>query len=286
LTSVIQHPAAYETTTASATSFTHQRTLSAVVASFPPDQLTFAPEDELEGVPISMLPDEVIILILQELARVRDVASIERFAAVNRKARVISVDSDVWRNLVLSTYIPPQIPETLSFSDVLGQYAEDYRRTYIEHPRIRFDGVYIAVCHYVRPGQSESGWANVTHLITYHRYLRFFPDGTVLSLLDQNHPPAEIVQLMILTTKLKGYYKGTWRLDGTTVEIRDLADLGGGFGYGFEMVLSLKSKPLGRWNRLTIEEYSSVNLSTGDTATLGLKHERPFWFSKVLSYEV
>lgn len=84
----------------------------------------------------------------------------------------------------------PEIAEDVSISDLLERYSEDYRRVYIEHPRIRLDGVYIAVCHYMyvlsmkykyfdvsvelddsRAGLSENAWTNISHLITYHRYL-------------------------------------------------------------------------------------------------------------------
>ena len=57
-----------------------------------------------------------------------------------------------------------------------------------EQPRLRMDGVYIAVCHYMcvclllmlliaylplisRPGLSENYWVHTSHLVTYHRYL-------------------------------------------------------------------------------------------------------------------
>lgn len=46
-------------------------------------------------------------------------------------------------------YKPPQILYGLSLETVAGKYMSDYRRVYIEHPRLRLDGVYIAVCHYV-----------------------------------------------------------------------------------------------------------------------------------------
>ncbi len=54
--------------------------------------------------------------------------------------------------------------------------------------------------------------------------------------------------------------------------------------YAFAMSLNLRSKPLGRWNRLDIQSYDTLNLETGDVTPVVLKHERPFWFSKVKSY--
>lgn len=54
--------------------------------------------------------------------------------------------------------------------------------------------------------------------------------------------------------------------------------------YVFSMMLELRSRHLGRWNRMDIQAYNSVNLDTGDVHPFALKHERPFWFSKVRSY--
>ena len=53
------------------------------------------------------------------------------------------------RELVKITYKPPQIPHGLTPEVIADDYMSDYRRVYIEHPRLRLDGVYIAVCHYV-----------------------------------------------------------------------------------------------------------------------------------------
>ena len=54
--------------------------------------------------------------------------------------------------------------------------------------------------------------------------------------------------------------------------------------YSFQMVLDLRSRPLGRWNRLDLRTYDSVRLGSGEATPLALKNERPFWFSKVRSY--
>jgi F-box protein 9 len=67
-------------------------TLASILDKFPQD-LKFEPEDERNGVPLRFLPDEVLVLVLRSL----DPTTIERFAAVNRKARVISLDSGIWR---------------------------------------------------------------------------------------------------------------------------------------------------------------------------------------------
>ena len=55
----------------------------------------------------------------------------------------------VLRELVQDTYIPPQIRNDVDIADIAEQYMYDFRCVFIEHPRLRLDGVYIAVCHYM-----------------------------------------------------------------------------------------------------------------------------------------
>ena len=56
--------------------------------------------------------------------------------------------------------------------------------------------------------------------------------------------------------------------------------------YVFQMALNLQSRPLGKWNKLEFSGYDSVDLESGETIPLSLKHERPYYFSKVRSYTV
>ncbi|KAG8898411.1 hypothetical protein FRC01_010927, partial [Tulasnella sp. 417] len=261
-------------------------TLAEVLVSFSSQPLHFMPEDERQGVPLDKLPDELVVAILANLADRRDVLSIERFGSVCRKSRLVSLDPVIWRRVVQWAYVPPQVDDLAMMREIGKSYDDDWRHMYINHPRVRLDGVYIAVCHYIRRGHNENPWVTVSHLITYHRYLRFMPDGTVLSLLTNNEvPPSQVVHTLVPSLKAKGFYIGTWRLEDSTVIVEDLLDSEGIFvRYGFEMTLDLKSRPHGRWNKLTFTGYSSVHLETGEREPLVLKHERPFWFSKVKSY--
>ncbi|KAG5723678.1 F-box only protein 9 [Termitomyces sp. T112] len=277
--------------------------LASILAGFPND-LSFEPENEEEPVHLQMVPEELLIMFLRKL----DTTSIERFASVCRKARVIALDSVIWRELVGATYIPPQITRDEDLTSVLERYLYDYRRVYIEHPRVRLDGVYIATCHYVRPGLSENSWVTINHLITYHRYLRFYPSGQVLSLLaNEEFTPQQVIPLLKPTLRMKGFYIGTWSITDTTIQITNLLDASGRYPlptdnlptssvnnsdgseanrYTFVMTLDLVSRPLGRWNKMNILAYNSVHLGTGDVNPVALKNERPFWFSRVRSYSV
>ncbi|KAI0675714.1 hypothetical protein C8Q78DRAFT_964066 [Trametes maxima] len=256
-------------------------TLAGLISSWP-GNLTFEAEDEQEGAPIEHLPDELLVMVL----RLLDHTALERFGRVNRKARVVSLDASIWRPKVQRLLKPPQISDEEVFEALVLRYMTDYRRVYIEHPRVRYDGVYIAVCHYIRNGLGENVWVNHSHLITYYRYLRFLPDGQVLSLLaNEELAPAQVIPLLKPTLRTKGFFIGTWYLDGTEVHIDDLLDPGSPeTRYSFQMILDLHSRPLGRWNRLNFREYNSVHTGNGEAMPLALKNERPFWFSKVRSY--
>lgn len=53
------------------------------------------------------------------------------------------------REFVQTTYKPPQISDEEEPEALAETYVGDFRRVFIEHPRVRLDGVYIAICHYV-----------------------------------------------------------------------------------------------------------------------------------------
>ncbi|CAE6466582.1 unnamed protein product [Rhizoctonia solani] len=137
---------------------TSTHSIRTLISAFPPaSELTFSPEDERQPVAIAHVPDELLIHIL----RLLDVSTIERFALVCRRARVLTVDPNLWRwvyrithfvrlnkrsrDFVTSTYVPPQIPTTIPLTEYITRFDYDMRRLYIELPRLRLDGVYIAM---------------------------------------------------------------------------------------------------------------------------------------------
>jgi F-box protein 9 len=205
---------------------------------------------------------------------------VSRFSTLRSGARL--------RDFVVLGYKPPQIPYPETILDLVKTYGVDFRRLYIETPRVRLDGVYIAVCRYLRSGRSDNAWVNVIHEIIYHRYLRFFPDGTVVSLLTSDQiPPREIIPILSPSLRMKGLSTGFWELHDTAVYLTSLADPTGStnFPYVFQMTLQLTSRPLGRWNKLAILAYDSVHVESGEMVSVSIDQEKTqFAFSKVRSY--
>lgn len=65
--------------------------LSSLLANFARN-LMFEPENEEEPVYLNKLPDELLVMILVTL----DTTSIERFARVCKKARILTLDPVIW----------------------------------------------------------------------------------------------------------------------------------------------------------------------------------------------
>lgn len=165
--------------------------------------------------PIANVPSEVIVEILRHVA-LRDPAAFGRMALVcKRLAYHFAHEQHIWKRVcqrpefgfqgmhysfVCDTLgrpiytlddqrytpfpaeVPAEIPSSLSsWSQVFQCY-----------PRIRFTGIYISTVNYSRPGATSSfqnvSWNSPIHIVTYYRYLRFYPDGSVVSLLTTTDP--------------------------------------------------------------------------------------------------
>lgn len=176
-------------------------------------------EPEIEGTPpppcpIANIPTEVLLVILRHVA-LMDPASFCRMALVcKRLAYHFANEQHIWKRLcqgfefgfksmhysfacdihgnpeyiMRQRYtpfpfsVPVQIPKPLSsWSQVFQMF-----------PRIRFTGVYLSTVNYTRPGAASSyhniSWDSPIHIVTYYRYLRFYSDGSVISILTTAEP--------------------------------------------------------------------------------------------------
>lgn len=227
-----------------------------------------------------------------------DWQSLETLGRTCWKFRLLTKSPSLWREIVRETYYPPILDPTLSLADLYERHHSDWRTAFINQPRVRLNGCYIAACHYARPGLSEDAWVRVIHVVEFYRSIRFLPDGTALSLLTTD-PPSETVRRLEPALKAKGFSKGRWELfeqgldddneegrpRGPKVVVEDLRDKSM-HKYAFRMVFGLRSTTRGRWNKLDLLEYFSVNLTNGEVLPLPQKHSRPFHFSRVIAYGV
>ncbi|KAL6852005.1 hypothetical protein J3F83DRAFT_764980 [Trichoderma novae-zelandiae] len=183
-------------------------------------------------------------------------------------------------------------------------------------PRVRFNGCYISTVNYIRTGQATTNQAvwggDPVLIVTYYRYLRFFRDGTAISLLTTTSPAdvvhhltPELLQLhrdspnahlpsAMMHQALKGRWRQSSALDHPdNPDPREQeADLyveteGVGAKYMYRMDLSLRSAGKGtKNNKIVWKSFCSHNKLTGDWAEFQLKNDKPFFFSRVKSYGV
>ena len=315
------------------------------------------PTEFSESLPcfISMLPEEILTEILLYIAE-DDIATLASLSQVCKRLAFLVVSEDsVWRRAALGhTFgfpamlyqyacdikgkpIEPssngegnysleavsgvlEVPER-SFLPLTPIYPS-YRRMLEKRPRVRFNGCYISTVNYTRPGATTSNWTWNTPvlIVTYFRYLRFFRDGTVISLLTTSEPQNTVPHLRkehlhgnhtgnLPQSVMRDALRGRWRLSGdpfqeksqipkslvgeeaALAEVEDEGDLhieteGVVPKYIYKLHLGLNNAGRGaRNNKLAWKGYWSHNRLTDDWAEFGLKNDRAFHWSRVRSYD-
>lgn len=219
--------------------------------------------------------------------------------------------------IAVPTLLPPPLP-TIELNSKWTSYAKMFRH----RPRIRFNGIYISTCNYVRPGAVAPSrtWGAAIHIVTYYRYLRFFRDGRCLSLLT-THEPKEIVHMftpdlldrvnvpvkagrqgrqrrdrtVISEAKedpISNTYKGRWKLGGEpstdgSHEFDEGAlsvETEGVYEkYTYRMDFHLKGQERGR-SRLLWDGFYAYNKEVDEWNEIAMKNEKGFVFSRVKAY--
>lgn len=254
--------------------------------------------------PLIHLPPEVTALVLQTVA-LNDLSDFTKMTFSCSKLSYIGYTTQgIWKALCYKEfgcqhYSPNYIEEYDGNVDeeVIANniYNHSWRRMYLERPRLWFNGVYISTCNYLRPGMGES-WNAPIHMVTYYRYLRFYEDGTCISLLTTNEPSeivpnfnqryvndninGNIVYARDDGTVLghqKGVVNGTWKLDSRDGQI--LIETEGSVDrYIFYMRLQIRSSGHNKLNKLKWINFWSFNKLTQDYGEFSLKHDKAYFF--------
>lgn len=165
--------------------------------------------------PISKVPSEVIVEILHYVG-LQDPATFGRMALVcKRFAYHFAHEQQLWRRICQSPefgfegmhytfacdlhghpiftlsgtrYTPFPVDAPVEIPKPLSSWSQVFQ----SYPRIRFTGCYISTVNYTREGAASSfqtvSWNSPIHIVTYYRYLRFYPDGSAVSLLTTTEP--------------------------------------------------------------------------------------------------
>lgn len=219
-----------------------------------------------------------------------------------------------------STPFVPLSNDTITQSLLQSTYSSSWRQMFRLRPRIRFNGCYISTVNYIRPGQaspSAIAWNSPVHIVTYYRYLRFYRDGTLISLLTTAEP-SEVVHH--LTKELLEYHRrnqsshlpssvmtdarrGRWHLSSLNEfpslesDIDPSPKAGGSEGtlyvetegvhekyfYRMELKMTSAGKTV-KNNKLTWNGFWNYNRLTDDWGEFTLRNDKAFFWSRVKSY--
>jgi F-box protein 9 len=297
--------------------------------------------------PIADLPSELLMQILTHLA-VADISSFARLAQVCKKfAYVVSTEEQIWKRVCLGSEVgfgamhydwqrdvlggplDEDVPELDDDGNVLeaisplrkeditealyhSAYSSSWHLMFRLRPRIRFNGCYISTVNYMRPGQAspmQLTWSSPVHIVTYYRYLRFFRDGTVISLLSTTEP-ADVVHYLtkelaathrngasphLPSIVMQNALRGRWRLstaeDSPESDLKDaegdvfIETEGANPRYMYRMQVSLRSAGKGaKNNKLVWQGFWNYNRLTDDAGEFTLRNDKAFYWSRVKSY--
>ena len=318
---------------------------SSILGQEPPTEASPAPP-----CPISSIPVELLVKIFH-LTAASDPASFARLSQVCRRlAYFVATEDPIWRETCGSdSFGFPSMrykwaltvmgrPLPMSIEDLDSQVAQvsldsvgptlplsplypSYREMWKDRPRVRFNGCYISTVNYYRPGvaaPTSATWSAPVIIVTYYRYLRFFRDGSCISLLTTCGPTEVVHHLAnenmhsshasgLPSAVMNNALRGRWKLTGDPYGKEQQRDNGeveeeGSLDietegadadrpepkYTYKMVLKMKnarkSQFTTRNNKLAWMGYWSYNKLTDDWAKFDLKNDRPYLWSRVKSY--
>lgn len=263
---------------------------------------TFANEvihksDETLPNPLNTLPDDIIQVIIELLIH-QDTPSFVSFAMCCKRIAYLGFStSHSWKILCNLVYPKQQYnPEVARLngistdqSKMVISYDHDWHRMYMERPFIKFNGIYISVVNYYREGgraDGSSSWTNPIRMITYYRYIRFYPDGSCLKLLTVEEPQ-HIVSKFSKNWRENGLQQkichGWWNLtpDGqVSIDSEGSVDR-------YRFIENLQINNSGhrhKHNRLLWINYEFMDIETTERNEFDIKKEKPYIFSRVKSY--
>lgn len=182
---------------------------------------------------------------------------------------------------------------------------------FLNKERVHFNGCYISKTSYLRYGENsfQDEFYRPIQLITYYRYLRFLPDGTVFVMTNSDEPQVGVSKLKNLHNIRPDVLKGEWRFHGNIVIIicfknnntnsKAFVSRRRGSMMGVETTVSTKyyiemkigGPPKKKFCQLRWQTYSLIQKQgngSESTTEFELSNSKfpPLWFSKVKSYHL
>ncbi|KAI5955132.1 hypothetical protein KGF54_001693 [Candida jiufengensis] len=272
--------------------------------------------------PLTHLPTDIWLYILEILV-LTNPESWFMMSITCKKFAYLGFNTSVWRTLCNTIY-PAQIYEenliylasqtssqTIELPipknqlEILPQYDNSWKKMLHERPFIKFHGCYISIVNYYSEGGKSEfslSWTNPVKTITYYRYIRFYPDGTMIKVLSVL-PPNQVVSWLSKERKSIPHedthdkeshkiYSGKWKINSAG-EVHVQIDNGSTSYLTFHYYFQVKNLGHFKHGKMNWIKYFAVRKSTGDDddrvgeiMEYSIRNEKPFKFSKVRSYKI
>eukprot|EP00164_Ancoracysta_twista_P002142 GFYU01002830.1.p1 GENE.GFYU01002830.1~~GFYU01002830.1.p1 ORF type:complete len:325 (-),score=74.11 GFYU01002830.1:125-985(-) len=190
----------------------------------------------------SAIPDDLLHTVFKYL----DPYSLGCCFRVCKLWNRLAHDESLWAQICEQTY--PDCND-----DIRQMYGCNWKRMFIERPRLRFDGCYVSKNSYLRKGANEWQVGIGVHEVVFYRVLRFYSTGEVLTTTTVHKTFFQWLNLDKVkrnVVKDKPIYVGTWEFDerAKRVTLNVTQDR-----YFNTYHLMLNSKKTGKNNRLMLE---------------------------------
>ena len=134
-------------------SATRKDPLEDLIEAFTNEPIDYIPIVDYKPVHVARIPSELLLHVLQHLV-LRSVSSVAEFALVCKNFFLLTRAPSLWRFASEHTFKTPYMTIETSRgyqADYVEKvYNGHWMRMFIERPRIRYDGIYISTCHYIR----------------------------------------------------------------------------------------------------------------------------------------
>ena len=167
------------------------------------------PDLQYEGTHASSLPKELWTVIFSFLiTNDQDLVLLQKMTLVCRFFYHVANSSELWCGAATKIW---------SSKTKLSPHWNSWRDMCIKRPRLLFYGIYISTFSYVRAGeQAIDAFYQPYHLVTYYRYLRFFPNGSCVY-YSSAEPPTQIVPFLKQCDRKDFFYGSYEVIDNTKV---------------------------------------------------------------------
>ncbi|CAA19361.2 F-box protein Pof7 [Schizosaccharomyces pombe] len=262
------------------------------VSSVPSPTLTENESVNESVVPnILKLPDEVLLVILENCIRdLHDLRYLSSIALTCKHfAKALRADS-LYRSFCYCSCEQKEWQQSIKSieEELVEKYQQSWKTLFLKKPRSRFDGCYISVCRYFRPGTSDTSWNQPIHLITYYRYLRLYPNSTCIVYQSSNEPNDVVRNFSVQNTSLFSpmssspmFSNGNVALTGSWSMTPSGEML---IVYPASQTYTYVQKLQVRGIRLKWISFYSIHNYTSFTNEMPLTHNRDYVFSRVYSY--